>query len=164
MIDEPQNNDSKSLICPICSTVIFDYEEKIECPNCKIVYHKDCWIDNDGCATYGCKSTGCLKPEPLKIYISETESENQDIECPYCHTKLVSGCTVCWSCNKEIPRQFFTRNIKLADPWLRWGARHCDLFVESLLAVLLVIFFSFIINNEIIVSFVFILKIYFICF
>ena len=93
--------DTKN-ICPICCTIVEDSDEAIACPDCKIKYHKDCWIDNNGCATYGCPSSGCLAPPPPKISQDEcnealqdnteegTEQSTESIVCPYCQTKLSS--------------------------------------------------------------------------
>lgn len=155
MIDESNRNCNESMICPICSTIILEDEDKIECPDCKIIYHKDCWIENNGCATYGCVSAGCLKPEPLKINITEIETEDHDIECPYCHTKLASGCIVCWACNKEIPKRIKGKNTNIfiqdtqnAGSWLRFGARHNDLFVEMILSTLSIVLFCYTMKND----------------
>lgn len=44
---------SKS-ICTFCQTPIKSETEEIECPSCSSPYHNDCWIENKGCAVYGC--------------------------------------------------------------------------------------------------------------
>ena len=57
LYEMPQRNDGA--ICPICCTPIENGEIQITCPDCKVTYHKECWDDNKGCATYGCKSAQC---------------------------------------------------------------------------------------------------------
>lgn len=51
-------NDSHSKsgknICTFCQTPIKNEEEEILCPSCNSPYHTDCWIENKGCAVYGC--------------------------------------------------------------------------------------------------------------
>ncbi len=101
-------------ICPICCTIVEDSDESITCPDCKIIYHKDCWVDNDGCATYGCPSSGCLAPAPPIISPSECdevlhnncesamEQSYASFICPYCQTKLSSNTSFCWNCGKEL--------------------------------------------------------------
>ena len=99
-------------VCPVCSTEISSDEEQIVCPDCKMVYHQDCWADNNGCATYGCPSSGCLAPPPLAIHQDEAEvtstqsalTANSDstIKCPYCGTGLADGNQICWNCGKDI--------------------------------------------------------------
>jgi len=44
---------SKS-ICTFCQTPIKNATEELECPSCNSPYHNDCWIENKGCAVYGC--------------------------------------------------------------------------------------------------------------
>ncbi len=94
--------------CPICYAKITPDEEQITCPNCQIVYHTDCWKDNNGCATYGCHSTGCLNPPPIKIDLKSegnmphSSNNKGDYVCPNCHTKLVGGTTLCWLCGSEL--------------------------------------------------------------
>ena len=100
-------------VCPVCSTEIADGEITITCPDCQMVYHEECWKENNGCATYGCKSAGCLNPPPLKVDVKETANipyaqpasslnATSGIQCPYCHASITPGATVCWSCGKDI--------------------------------------------------------------
>ncbi len=141
-LNSENDNNLEKNVCPVCSTEIEPTDEKVICPDCKIVYHKDCWDENNGCATYGCKSTGCLKPPPMKIDIPQTKQEN--IICPYCHTNLPYGCEICWSCNKKISDQNITNDSTIAGPWLRLGAKHIDLFIELLLSIIITLSIIFI--------------------
>ena len=81
-LEQPSHKESAvqqpSNICPVCSTEIQATDETIICPDCKIVYHKDCWNDNNGCATYGCKSAGCLNPPPMKVDYKDVKSISDD--------------------------------------------------------------------------------------
>lgn len=51
-----EDNELKSLknICTFCQTPIKNEPETFLCPSCNSPYHKDCWIENKGCAVYGC--------------------------------------------------------------------------------------------------------------
>ncbi|MCB0725924.1 MAG: hypothetical protein KDD00_00540 [Ignavibacteriae bacterium] len=40
--------------CNFCQTPIKNDNETFFCPSCSSPYHKDCWIENKGCAVYGC--------------------------------------------------------------------------------------------------------------
>jgi hypothetical protein len=42
-------------ICPYCRSNIGPSESTVECSACRLVYHSDCWQENGGCSTYGCK-------------------------------------------------------------------------------------------------------------
>jgi hypothetical protein len=48
-----KKNDGK--ICPYCHAVIKPSAKTIICPKCGIPHHKECWDENGGCTTYGCK-------------------------------------------------------------------------------------------------------------
>ena len=40
--------------CTYCQSPIKNSSELYICPKCSSYYHKDCWIENEGCAVYGC--------------------------------------------------------------------------------------------------------------
>ena len=46
------------MICPYCQTKIKSKDEAIICPVCHTPHHKECWKENGGCTTYGCKGKG----------------------------------------------------------------------------------------------------------
>lgn len=41
-------------ICSFCQMPIKNESEAFVCPSCNSPYHKDCWLENKGCAVYGC--------------------------------------------------------------------------------------------------------------
>ena len=52
-MDENIYTTSKS-ICTFCHTPVKNELETFYCPSCSSPYHKDCWLENGGCAVYGC--------------------------------------------------------------------------------------------------------------
>jgi uncharacterized Zn finger protein (UPF0148 family) len=54
--------------CPICGTPVEYNDPKIVCPSCQVTFHHECWQDNKGCSTYGCKQVNVLNP-PMKVDI-----------------------------------------------------------------------------------------------
>lgn len=52
-MDENFYKTAKS-ICNFCQTPIKSESETFFCPSCTSPYHKDCWLENKGCAVYGC--------------------------------------------------------------------------------------------------------------
>ena len=52
-MDESIYKVSRS-ICTFCQTPIKNEAETFYCPSCTSPYHKDCWLENKGCAVYGC--------------------------------------------------------------------------------------------------------------
>ena len=67
-------------ICPVCGTPVESGDDKIVCPSCKVTFHQECWQDNKGCSTYGCKQVNILNP-PMKLDIpgaSHSSGVNRD--------------------------------------------------------------------------------------
>ncbi len=59
--DESQiEQPKKPMVCSICQTRIRDEQVKHVCPSCSLAYHEECWIENRGCAAYGCVQVGVL--------------------------------------------------------------------------------------------------------
>lgn len=48
--------------CGVCHTLIGDGEETSRCDECGTTFHLDCWQENYGCSSYGCKQVNALKP------------------------------------------------------------------------------------------------------
>ena len=44
-------------ICPYCKTAFAEDDEIVQCSACEMPHHKDCWIENQGCTTFGCQGT-----------------------------------------------------------------------------------------------------------
>lgn len=53
--------------CPYCRFPIKPREQIIACPACELPHHADCWKENGGCTTYGCRmapGTATSAPRP----------------------------------------------------------------------------------------------------
>ncbi len=87
--------DEEKYVCPICCSEISSQEEQIACPDCNVHYHKECWEENRGCATYGCPSSPA-KDEQKEINKGDWRA------CPWCHTLLPSKTVICSSCGHRI--------------------------------------------------------------
>ncbi len=46
--------------CSICQSPISANEQSIPCPDCGLLFHKDCWRENLGCSAYGCPQVNVL--------------------------------------------------------------------------------------------------------
>lgn len=44
-------------ICPYCKTIITQTDEIVVCSACEMPHHKNCWVENRGCTTFGCLGT-----------------------------------------------------------------------------------------------------------
>lgn len=50
-------NNFVGKICPFCKTELKEGDEIVICSNCDMPHHKECWIENQGCTTFGCMGT-----------------------------------------------------------------------------------------------------------
>jgi len=49
--------DDVGKTCPYCRFPLKPSEQVMTCPACKLPHHADCWRENQGCTTYGCRGT-----------------------------------------------------------------------------------------------------------
>src|SRR6266404_5989510 len=56
MNPETADRPTTSALCAICQTPLgpTENEPTTTCPPCGAKYHADCWLQNGGCAVYGC--------------------------------------------------------------------------------------------------------------
>ena len=43
------------MICAYCGKEITLDDYRVYCPSCKLDYHKDCWLENNGCVAENCE-------------------------------------------------------------------------------------------------------------
>jgi hypothetical protein len=58
----PASTPSPAVKCGVCHSPILPTEARTTCPNCKLVFHEECWQENYGCSAYGCTQVNVLKP------------------------------------------------------------------------------------------------------
>ena len=44
-------------VCPYCKSTFKEGDDIVVCSECEMPHHKDRWIDNKGCTTFGCQGT-----------------------------------------------------------------------------------------------------------
>ncbi len=55
-------------ICGICQTEILASEKVEVCSKCSLPFHHECWLENKGCAAYGCENVSVLAPPISPIH------------------------------------------------------------------------------------------------
>lgn len=50
-------NEYVGKTCPYCKAVFTDTDEIVVCSECDMPHHKECWVENQGCTTFGCNGT-----------------------------------------------------------------------------------------------------------
>jgi hypothetical protein len=61
------------VVCGACQSSISMLEQTTYCPECGVAFHADCWTENGGCSSYGCKQVNILAPPPAKTPTIEPE-------------------------------------------------------------------------------------------
>lgn len=90
----------RAATCPICGSGFGEDEEIRICPDCRTPHHDECWEDNHGCSTYGCRSAA-----HQMVHTSEDAGDTPDggggvVACPACGAMHPTTDLVCGSCGK----------------------------------------------------------------
>lgn len=98
-------------ICPYCKGVINEADEIVVCSVCDMPHHKECWIDNRGCTTFGCTGTisapndeDTANEEDFEIilYDEDIPASEQYECCPKCGARNIEGSTFCRKCGNGL--------------------------------------------------------------
>jgi hypothetical protein len=86
--------------CTICHTLIQPADSVAACPECSQEYHRECWDELGGCATYGCeKAAEAQKPEQPDYHPGGWGDEKT---CPKCGRQITSSLLDC-RCGARFP-------------------------------------------------------------
>jgi len=89
--------ETPTLACPYCLSSIGDQERTVSCSSCRAVYHEECWVENGGCAVYGCKEVPVVEARrAVEIPVSYWGRENKP--CPACHQEILAAALRCRHC------------------------------------------------------------------
>lgn len=95
--------------CPFCKTEFQVNDDIVVCSECDMPHHKDCWVLNEGCTTFGCLGTmqypnGAKTLDDLSIDLTSdfANESNNDIYCSKCGTKNHIGNRFCSACGNQI--------------------------------------------------------------
>jgi len=86
--------------CSICQTLIRNDDEATACPECTQDYHRSCWDELGGCATYAC---GEAAPAEKPLPPASPKTGWGDVKtCPVCKRAIASSLLHC-GCGAEFP-------------------------------------------------------------
>lgn len=74
-------------VCPYCKTEFKEEDEVVICSDCEMPHHKECWIQNQACTTFGCTGT-----------IMGADNYNNDLSCTKCGVVYRQGEKFCSTC------------------------------------------------------------------
>ena len=89
-------------VCSVCQTPIDHGQAACLCPACRSPYHRECWDEIGGCATYGCD----LMPQPAKPADEggpRSEAWGDDKTCPKCGQEIRAAAVKCRFCRASFP-------------------------------------------------------------
>ena len=101
--------------CPYCQTNIKESADKIICSECHTSHHKECWEENKGCTTYGCKNNPLTKHKSVDVgnetignierMIEAEKPEIKTVECPGCKKQVEEVAQFCKFCGFDLNKK-----------------------------------------------------------
>ncbi len=84
-------------LCVLCQSPVQPGEAGTACPDCRAVYHQECWDYNRGCGVYGCPQVPPTeKLENVEIRPSYWGQEEK--ACPRCGKTIMAAAVRCRWC------------------------------------------------------------------
>ena len=106
--------------CSICQTAVSAGSLIRACDRCGLGYHEDCWIENGGCATYGCERAPTTVKDPGTKAAGAGWGDEKT--CPRCNRRIRSVALKCRYCGA---------GFSTSDPLSRSDYRSDILFQEE---------------------------------
>lgn len=105
-------------ICPYCKTVFSENDDIVVCSDCDMPHHKDCWIENQGCTTFGCM--GSIKADDgSATTVTTTQLEydiinrtKQYVFCTRCGKENNANSSFCYNCGAQLTVNFVHTDVK----------------------------------------------------
>lgn len=104
-------NEFVGKICPFCKTAFKEDDEIVVCSVCDMPHHKDCWVENKGCTTFGCLGTiktpdgapSTVTQRVLHYDDAEVRPENNTISyCGRCGSPIANDSMYCPKCGNPV--------------------------------------------------------------
>ncbi len=96
--------------CPFCKSTFGQTDTIVVCSQCDMPHHKECWIENQGCTTFGCLGTiqSPTAPSADAVGVAPASAEypyRQEVAavfCTQCGTRCSTGDSFCASCGNRL--------------------------------------------------------------
>lgn len=103
-------NDYAGKICPYCKTEFKPGDDIIVCSQCDMPHHKDCWVENQGCTTFGCLGTikaadnaaSSVTATQMNYGDSTTVSTGGYVFCTQCGVRNADTSSFCTHCGSRL--------------------------------------------------------------
>jgi hypothetical protein len=134
-------NAGQETICPICQSEIEVSENCVNCPDCDLVHHQECWSEVGGCGTYGCKQAPVIdKSESTSATPLTAWGDTK--KCPACGEEIKAISLRCRYCKTDfgsvdpMTARDLVKQAKVSDELETFKKWVVALFVTSLLGCL----------------------------
>ena len=95
--------------CPFCKSPFAEDDEIVVCSECDIPHHKECWVQNQGCTTFGCMGTiKGIDGSSTTVTATEISFEDNSEEkvqgrsfCPKCGSPRAADDLFCANCGNN---------------------------------------------------------------
>lgn len=98
--------------CPYCKTVFKETDDIVLCSACDMPHHKECWVENQGCTTFGCLGTiksisnsSSSSTAPTDTDFDIDISPGKKIYCPRCGAPNDEENNFCEKCGQTLIAQ-----------------------------------------------------------
>lgn len=110
--------------CPYCKAVFTDADEIVVCSECDMPHHKECWVENQGCTTFGCNgtiqgveqasgaSTLVSDDEDFEIELYPSDADFSSAYCPKCGSSHDPTDLFCKHCGQNFEVQYINAEAK----------------------------------------------------
>lgn len=103
-------NDYTGKICPFCKTEFKPNDEIVVCSECDMPHHKDCWVENQGCTTFGCLGTiksvdnvaTSVTSQRMDFEDSRSRSVENSVYCTRCGSQNAATSSFCSRCGNRL--------------------------------------------------------------
>lgn len=114
-------------ICPYCKTTFTEDDDIVVCSDCEMPHHKECWIENKGCTTFGCQGTiqgidfapdyNISSAPKYEVRDADQVSTTQNAFCGKCGAPIIAGNMFCSKCGTPVnsatsPQHTQTQTLK----------------------------------------------------
>ena len=107
-------NDYTGKICPFCKTEFKPSDNIVVCSECDMPHHKDCWIENQGCTTFGCLGTiksadntaTSVTATQMNYDDSKTAAAGAVVYCTKCGAQNSATSSFCSKCGNRLTTGF----------------------------------------------------------
>lgn len=110
--EELQVNDYAGKVCPFCKTEFAPTDEIVVCSECDMPHHKECWVENQGCTTFGCMGTikvadnAATSVTQKQMSFEDNIISDSVVYCTKCGAQHSSSSSFCCKCGNKLVNVF----------------------------------------------------------